>query len=206
MITIAELFQTIPDRLQPLFADAEYPWQSLDRLTDFIQKNIQPGIRGTVQGNAWIGSNVEIGEGTVVEPGAIIMGPTIIGKNCQVRAGAYIRGNVVTGDNCVIGHVTEAVRSIFLDGVRADHFNYIGDSILGNKVHFGAGAKVANLRFDEKEIVIDNMPTGRSKIGVILGDTCQLGVNVALGPGVIFGPGMWLPSHDQRKSGIYKKV
>lgn len=200
-----EYFQSIPERLKPLFENAKALWSPLDRLQEFVKANVRPGNHGTIKGDVYIEGEVEIGEGTVIEHGAVIVGPVIIGQNCHIRAGAYIRGNLITGDNCVIGHSTEVVRSILLDGVRVDHFNYVGDSIVGNNVHFGAGAKIANLRFDEKEILIDGQSSGRRKFGVILGDNCRLGVNIALGPGVICSPGMWFPSRDQLKSGIYKK-
>ena len=112
--------------------------------------------------------------------------PAIIGENCTLRAGAYVREQVVTGAACVIGHGSEVVRSILMDGVRLDHFNYVGDSILGEGVHLGAGAKTANLRFDMKSIAVGGIRTSRQKLGVVLGDRCQLGVNVAIGPGVLF--------------------
>lgn len=198
-------FTTIPPRLSPLFDGSNTLWEPLDRLGDFIKENIEPGNKGMVKGDVYIEGDVEIGEGTVIEHGTVILGPTIIGKNCVIRAGAYVRGQVVTGDNCVIGHATEVVRSLLLDGVRVDHFNYIGDSILGNNVHFGAGAKVANLRFDELEIMIDKVKTGRKKLGVVLGDNSHLGVNVSIGPGMIVEAGTWFPSKDQMKSGLYNK-
>ena len=95
---------------------------------------------------------ISIGEGTVIEPGAYIQGPCIIGKNCTVRHGAYIRGDVITGDHCVIGHDTEVRHSVFLDRACAAHFNYVGDSVLGNGVNLGAGVKCANLRLDHRPI------------------------------------------------------
>lgn len=185
-------FQSIPEFLRPLFIDSAFLWQPLDRLADFLQKNLKPANQARLIGSVHIEGNVQIGEGTVVEHGAVIKGPTIIGKNCEIRSGAYIRGQVVVGDKSVIGHTTEVVRSIIMDGVHLDHFSYVGDSILGSRVHFGAGAKVANLRFDQKNITVDGEDTGRVKFGGIFGDNVQLGVNVAVGPGVILEKGSWL--------------
>ncbi len=201
------MLDTIPDRLKDLFSQVtlQEPWRVLSLLESFISKEICPGNRGSISGDVLIEENVEIGEGTIIEHGAVIKGPTIIGKNCEIRSGAYIRGNVIIGDNCVIGHTTEIIRSVLFDGVRLDHFNYVGDSILGNKVHFGAGAKVANLRFDEGEIVIDGKNTGLKKFGVVLGDRCQLGINTSVGPGVIFEKNVWLTTHAQILSGRYTR-
>lgn len=198
-------FASVPKRFLPLFAKSAELWEPLNRLETFITENIKPGNKGKIFGDVFIEDNVEIGEGTVIEHGAVIKGPTIIGKNCEIRAGAYIRGNVVCGDNTTIGHTTEVKESILLDGVRIDHFTYCGDSILGNKVHFGAGAKIANLRFDGKNIFINNQDTEKRKFGAILGDECQLGVNACIGPGVIFERETWYAIPNLLKPGIYNK-
>lgn len=202
-----DYFENIPPRLKSLFddVDPEKPWEVLLRIEKYVRATVQPGNHGTIQGDAWIDDDVEIGAGTVIEHGAVIKGPAIIGKHCEIRAHAYIRGGVITGDRCVIGHATEVIRSVLMDGVRIDHFNYVGDSVLGNRVHFGAGAKVANLRFDEKEISIAGVSTGLKKIGAFLGDGCQLGVNVSVGPGVLFQKNVWFASHKQLLSGIYDR-
>src|SRR3990167_5334552 len=124
-------FASIPERYAELFSNCEKVWQPLDRLVDFLNKNIRPIDESVKIGDSYIGDDVEIGEGTKVEHGAVIYGPTIIGKNCEIRAGAYIRGQVIVGDGSVIGHSTELIRSIVLDGVHVDHFSYVGDSVLG---------------------------------------------------------------------------
>jgi bifunctional N-acetylglucosamine-1-phosphate-uridyltransferase/glucosamine-1-phosphate-acetyltransferase GlmU-like protein len=136
--------------------------------------------------------NVIIGSGTIVEPGAMIKGPTVIGKDCQVRQGAYIRGNCLVGHGCVVGHATEMKGSIMLDGAKAGHFAYVGDSILGKEVNLGAGTKLANLRMIPGTIVIrsgkDRYDTGRRKLGAILGDGTETGCNSVISPGTLTGP------------------
>ncbi len=202
-----EFFSSIPIRLSDLFSElsSERPWEILPGIEDYIRSVIKLGNHGTAHGDAHIEGDVEIGEGTVIEHGAVIKGPTIIGKNCEIRSGAYIRGCVITGDSCVIGHTTEIIRSVLFDHVRLDHFNYVGDSILGNGVHFGAGAKIANLRFDEAPIVIDGVDTGLKKFGVVFGDHCQLGTNASVGPGVLFTKGAWLTLPHQLDAGTYDR-
>ncbi len=198
-------FNHIPERFLPLFEPAGEPWEAIGRLEGAIANMVRESNKAEMQGNVFIRGPVEIGEGSIIEHGAVIIGPVILGKNCRVRAGAYIRGMVIAGDDCVIGHTSEVIRSILFDRVRVDHFNYVGDSILGNDVHFGAGAKVANVRFDGAQICVDGKSTGRKKFGVILGDRCQLGVNVTIGPGVIMKPGIWYADPETPKSAIYAK-
>ena len=171
----------------------KYCWEVLGKtLQQYIQKNLKSEIRGEVQNGAYIvGDNIFIGEGTVVEPGAYIIGPTIIGKNCEVRHGAYIRGNVLVGNNCVIGHTTEIKSSIMLNGSKAGHFAYIGDSILGNNVNLGAGTKLANLKVVEGNVYIKiddkNIDSGLRKFGAIIGDNTEIGCNSVTSPGTLVG-------------------
>lgn len=133
-----------------------------------------------------------IGSGTVVEPGALIKGPVVIGNDSEVRQGAYVRGDCLVGNRCVVGHTTEIKGSIMLDGAKAGHFAYVGDSILGNEVNLGAGAKLANLRMIPGPIVITaerkRYETGRRKLGAILGDRTETGCNSVTSPGTLIGP------------------
>src|ERR1041385_6698273 len=81
-----------------LFADAEFVWEALKRLPEFVKKRVKPSNEGKLVGTPYIAEDVMIGKGTIIEHGAVIHGPTIIGENCQVRSSAYIRGNVIVGD------------------------------------------------------------------------------------------------------------
>lgn len=136
--------------------------------------------------------SIFIGKGTRIEPGAYIQGPCWIGENCTIRHGAYIRGNCIAEEGSVIGHATEVKNAYFFPKAHAAHFAYVGDSVLGHSVNLGAGVKLANVRFDKKEIVIPyegkKYPTGLYKWGAILGDRCQIGCNAVTNPGTLIGP------------------
>ncbi len=97
----------------------------------------------------------------------------------------------LTGDHCVIGHCSEIKHAILLNHVQAAHFAYVGDSILGNRVNLGAGAKCANLRLDRKEIDLQLMgqriPTHMRKLGAMIGDKTQIGCHVVINPGTLIG-------------------
>jgi len=174
-----------------LFLWDEPVWKSLGRIQKYLEEQKLGVIEGVVEDNVYLANPelISIGKGSVVEAGAYIRGPCIIGKNCQVRSGAYIRGYLIAGDNCVIGHSTEVKNSIFLDGAKAGHFAYIGDSILGNRVNLGAGTKCANLRLDRNSIKIfyetKRIDTGLKKMGAILGDGAQTGCNSVTNPGTL---------------------
>ncbi len=133
-----------------------------------------------------------IGPGTILEPGVFIKGPAIIGMDTEIRQGAYIRGDCLVGNGCVIGHTTEVKGSIMLDGAKAPHFAYVGDSILGRNVNLGAGTKLANLKMIPGPITITakskRFKTGRRKLGAILGDGTETGCNSVTSPGTLLGP------------------
>jgi carbonic anhydrase/acetyltransferase-like protein (isoleucine patch superfamily) len=134
---------------------------------------------------------IQIGKGSVVEPGALIKGPTVICDHTEVRQGAYMRGNCLVGNGCVVGHTTEMKSSIMLEGAKAGHFAYIGDSILGNNVNLGAGTKLANLKIVDTEIRLRiegrTYMTGLRKFGAILGDRVEMGCNSVSSPGTLLG-------------------
>ncbi len=135
---------------------------------------------------------VIIGARTVVEPGALIKGPTVLGADTEVRQGAYLRGNCLIGNRCVVGHTTEIRNSIMLDGSKAGHFAYIGDSILGKSVNLGTGTKLANLKIIPSTVMIainrKYHNTGRRKLGAILGDRTETGCNSVTSPGTLMKP------------------
>ncbi len=55
----------------------------------------------------------------------------------------------------------------------------------------GSGCKVANLRFDKKNIIAilngKKIDTNRRKLGVIIGDDTQTGINSILNVGCVIG-------------------
>ena len=132
---------------------------------------------------------ISIGKGTVIEQGVVIQGPCVIGQNCTIRQGAYIRGPVLIGDRCIIGHASEIKSSILLNDCKVPHFNYVGNSILGNHVNLGAGAICANVRLDRQEVVVQieeiRYKTGMQKFGGILGDGSQIGCHSVINPGIL---------------------
>lgn len=187
LYTIEKLFDLSEFRHAAIFDRCRYPWEALNKISDYL-KTIELGNVKEIPGVHLIDPElIFIGKGTVIEPGAYIKGPCVIGENCSIRQGAYIRGDLIAGDRCVIGHDTEVKNSIFLNEANAAHFAYVGDSILGNKVNLGAGTKLANLRFDHEEIVIEKIRTGRKKLGAILGDGTQTGCNSVANPGTVTG-------------------
>lgn len=143
-----------------------------------------PGV--SITGSVWIHPTVKL------PPTATIIGPAWIGANCDIRPGAFIRGNVIVGDGCVLGNACEFKNCLLMDQVQVPHFSYVGDSILGNGAHFGAGVICSNLRLDQQPIVVrtaeTSYETGLRKFGAIVGDQAEVGCNAVLNPGTLLGP------------------
>ncbi|MBQ7109154.1 MAG: UDP-N-acetylglucosamine pyrophosphorylase [Clostridia bacterium] len=155
-------------------------------ISEYIKTLLSDGLEGFTKH----ADGVYVGENVTIAPTATIHGPTIIGNNTEIRPGAYIRGNVIIGDNCVIGNSTEIKNSILLDKVQVPHYNYIGDSILGNRAHMGAGAVCSNLKADGSNVVVRGdvlYRTGLRKLGGILGDGADIGCGCVLNPGTVIG-------------------
>lgn len=138
-----------------------------------------------------ISSNVFVHKSVKIDKSATIIGPCLVLENSEIRVNAYIRGNVIIGKNCVIGNSTELKNAILFDEVKVSHFNYIGDSILGYKVHFGAGSLTSNVKSDESNVTLtinsEKIKTNRKKIGALVGDKVEIGCNAVLTPGSIIG-------------------
>jgi len=153
------------------------------------------------------GDRIAIGRGTRIAPGVTIEGPARIGRDCEIRPGAYVRGGVWIGDGCVVGTNVEIKRAILMDGAKAPHLSYVGDSILGRRVNLGAGTVLSNFRHDGAEIVVRHgdqlLPTGRRKLGALLGDGVDVGCNSVLNPGCIVGAGSRIYTGVQLRSGVW---
>lgn len=204
-----ELWAALPDWLATAF-DPERPWDLLDApLEALLDALPAQAIEIALDPRVHLaGDRIAIGRGTRIGPGAVIEGPIRIGRDCEIRAGAYLRGGCWLGDGCVVGANVEVKRGIFLDGARAPHLNYVGDSILGREVNLGAGTILSNFRHDGGEIAIPRpdgrrAPSGRRKLGALLGDGVATGCNSVLNPGTIVGARTQIYTGVQLRAGAY---
>lgn len=171
-----------------IFEGTNNAWEVIPEIKNYLEKQFKKGL---VKANYKNSDNVFIDEGTTVMDSVVIIGPAIIGKNCLISSSVLIRENCIIGDNVNIGHACEIKNSIFLNNSTAAHFNYIGDSIIGNTVNLAGGAIIANLRLDKKPATVNlghkKISTGLLKFGSVIGDNCNIGANAVLNPGTILG-------------------
>ncbi|MBR5543543.1 MAG: UDP-N-acetylglucosamine pyrophosphorylase [Oscillospiraceae bacterium] len=158
----------------------------LPKIKDYIKSLIAEGLDGFTE----YAEGVLVGENVKIYPNVTIEGPTIIGSGTEIRPGAFIRGSVITGENCVIGNSTELKNCVLLNKVQVPHYNYVGDSVLGNFAHMGAGSICSNLKSDGKPVVVHgerDYETGIRKIGGILADHADIGCGSVINPGTVIG-------------------
>jgi len=186
---LTRLFDLGATLARPLGERVRFPWQILDLLEAFILDlgpRLGPDYEQIVPG-------VWVGKGTSIDPLAALRGPAIVGRDGEIRPGAFLRAGVLTGDGCVLGNSSEFKNCLLLDGCQVPHFNYVGDSILGRGVHFGAGAIASNYKAGGGEVSVvwegRRIPTGRTKLGVLAGDGVDVGSQAVLNPGTILGRG-----------------
>lgn len=233
MLKPSDFFDLEGSHLSKLFDNAEYVWDGLKNIKEYIKNNLIPNVSDLREGTSFISrdmviyngeviksgftidtskslvlkdskvlegasiiyagavlmdNDIYIGKGNVIEAGALVKGPTIIGDNNEIRQASYIRGNVIIDNKCVVGHATEMKTAVILNGGKAPHFAYVGDSILG-KVNLGAGTRLANLKIFGSEIVLTiegrKYKTGLRKFGAIMADGVETGCNSVTAPGTL---------------------
>lgn len=178
-------------RFAPFFPADVPPWEWLKKIAPALaaaefaplRADIPPGVH--IEGKVWIDPSVKL------PPHATIIGPAWIGPGTEIRPNAYLRGNVIVGSGCVLGNSSEYKNALLMDEVETPHYNYVGDTILGNGAHLGAGVICSNLRLDQAPVTVrlpgGTIDTGLRKFGAVLGDEAEVGCNAVLNPGTLLG-------------------
>ncbi len=190
---ITASLQLLIDRGQPILVqkigywlDLSYPWDLLPA-NEFLLSTIRAQNRGEIEANVTIKGTVAIGADSIIRSGSYLVGPIVIGAGCDLGPGCYIRPHSAIGDNCHIGYGVEIKNSIIMADTKIPHLSYVGDSIIGQECNLGAGTKIANLRLDKRDIIVSGVATQRRKLGAIIGDQVETGINVSLNVGSIIG-------------------
>ncbi|MFB6156917.1 MAG: bifunctional sugar-1-phosphate nucleotidylyltransferase/acetyltransferase [Haloferacaceae archaeon] len=172
--------------------DVGYPWDLL-RANELVLTDLERSLDGTVSANAEVRGAVAVESGATVREGVTVEGPALIRAGATVGPNAYVRGATVVGPDARVGHAVEVKNSVLMAGATVGHLSYVGDSVLGRDVNFGAGTTVANLRHDGADVRAtakgERVSTGRRKFGVVCGDGVKTGIETALNAGVTLSTG-----------------
>ncbi len=163
------------------------PWELLEA-NEWKVGELDREIRGEVAATADLRGDVVVEEGATVEPGVVVEGPVLVRAGAHVGPNAYVRGHTLLGENTRVGNAVEVKNSVIMAETAVPHLSYVGDSVLGRDVNFGAGTTVANLRHDDEAVRLtvkgERVSTGRRKFGVVVGDGVKTGIEATLNAGV----------------------
>ncbi|MFW5965769.1 MAG: bifunctional sugar-1-phosphate nucleotidylyltransferase/acetyltransferase, partial [Halodesulfurarchaeum sp.] len=178
--------------------DVGRPWDLLSA-NEWLIAERSRAIAGNVHPGADLQGAVVVEPGATVRHGVVIEGPAMIREGATVGPNAYVRGTTLIDSGAKIGHAVEIKNSVVMAEASVAHLSYVGDSLLGHAVNFGAGTVVANLRHDEETIRTtvkgEIADTGRRKFGCVAGPRAKTGINTSLNVGAILdaeettGPG-----------------
>ena len=185
--------------------DVGRPWDLLEA-NERILANLPHRVNGTVEQGAVLKGPIWLEESASIKSGSYVEGPVYIGRESRVGPNARIRPSTSIEDNVLVGTSCEVKNSIIMAGTRVPHLSYIGDSIIGEECNLAAGTITANIRLDQRVLSLKVKgqlhSTGRKKLGVIMGDEVQTGINASIMPGVRVGSG----SHIGPGTVIFKDV
>ncbi|WP_135661598.1 bifunctional sugar-1-phosphate nucleotidylyltransferase/acetyltransferase [Halorhabdus rudnickae] len=172
--------------------DVGHPWELLEA-NELLLEGIDRDVSGTVSDAADLRGTVVVEDGATIEPGVVIEGPVYVAAGAEIGPNAYLRGSTYLGEDVHVGNGVEIKNSVIRAGSAVPHLSYVGDSVVGLDVNFGAGTKVANLRHDEADVRVtvkgERVSTGRRKMGVVTGDDIKTGINTSIEPGVVLSSG-----------------
>lgn len=183
-----ELFDLTQSLAGELLRQTAWPWEALGGISSLILA-LGPSLPTAEYEK--LDDQIWVARDCLIASTACINGPLIIGHETEIRHCAYIRSSALIGDNVVVGNSTELKNVVLFNRVQVPHYNYVGDSILGFKVHMGAGAITSNVKGDRSLISLrvgtERLPTGLKKMGALLADYVEIGCNSVLNPGTIIG-------------------
>lgn len=162
------------------------PWEIINNLDDLLKEKFS-SLNDVYE----ISGDVAIHKTATIEQNVIFKGRIIIGENSFIGANAYLRGPIFIGKDVKIGPGCEIKQSIIFNETAVAHFNYIGNSMIGNRINFEAGSICANHyneRKDKEISVLFNheiIKTSTHKFGSLVGDDSRIGANAVLSPGTI---------------------
>lgn len=188
----------------------KYSWNVLTMMKSYLNEINKPFIAKTakISKKSKILGNVFIDDQAIIGDYVKILGPVYIGKNSVIGDYSLIRESQI-GDDCLIGSYNEIARSYIGNRVFL-HRNYVGDSVLSDNVMMGAGANIANLRFDGETIKSylgeNEIDTSFYKLGSIIGSESKIGVSTVIFPGVKIGKKCWIAPREKVRYDLEDKT
>lgn len=165
------------------WADIVYPWD-LIRLNETMIHDASSSISGIIEKGVTMKGDISVGKDTTIYSGCYIVGPVIIGEGCEIGPNACIFPSTTIGKNSVIHPFSQVRNSVIMDDVHIGSNSFIKNSIIGrgtiieNNFSSIDGTSTIEIEGEFKKL---------EKIGVMIGEDCNIGSNVVVDPGKIIG-------------------
>jgi len=175
--------------------DVRQPWHILEANKILMSKWQHAVVHKSVrlEGHVEITGPVHIDENVTIGSGSVLKGPCYIGKNCYIGNNTLIRSYTSLGPDSTVGYGTEMKNAVLLGSSTIGRLSFIGDSVIGERVHLGTGVTTVNINPDGSDVVLkggkEPQQTGLKKLGSFIGDDSHIGVRQVLAPGTLLGTG-----------------
>ena len=125
--------------------------------------------------------DANVGAGTVIKANSVIDG-AVIGEQCDIGPFARLRPGSELANKAKVGNFVETKKTYLGEGSKANHFTYLGDTVVGQGVNIGAGTITCNY---------DGVNKFQTHIedGVFVGSNSSLVAPVTIGSGATVGAG-----------------
>ncbi|MFC1731819.1 putative sugar nucleotidyl transferase [candidate division KSB1 bacterium] len=132
---------------------------------------------------------VLIDSGAKIMANAVIEGPAYIGPRSVVKIGAKIYGGTAVGEVCKVGGEIES--SIIHSFSNKQHDGFLGHAYLGQWINLGADTNNSDLKNNYKSVRVSvggrEIDTGRTFVGLFMGDHSKTGINTMFPTGCVVG-------------------
>lgn len=175
--------------------DIRRPWQILEanQMLMDLWSGAEIHSSARVESNVHIEGAVHIEAGVTIGAGSVLKGPCYIGHGSYIGNNTLIRQYSSLGPDSVVGYGTELKNCVLFGSSVLGRLSFIGDSVIGERVHLGSGVTTVNQLPDQSEIEMDTehgmMSTGHTKVGAFIGDDVIIGARHVLAPGTCIRAG-----------------
>lgn len=170
-------------RTRGVWVDALYPWDLLD-VNGVALKTIEEVRSGTLEKDVTIRGKVSIGDGSVLRSGTYIQGPVVIGRNCEIGPNVVIHPATSIGENVIVKPFSFIENSIVMDDVSIGASSIVEHGVIGRGCSIKANFAAASGKAD---ILIEGEWHSVEKIGVLMGEYCEVASGVTAEPGTLIG-------------------
>lgn len=168
------------------WVDIGKPWNIIEAnrllLSNLKESRIAKDV--SIASNVELKNVVIIEENVEISSGSVLNGPLYIGANSYIGNNVLIRDHCSIGKGSLIGFGSEIKNSVLFDETKVFRLCYVGDSVIGQKTCISSGVMTVITETGMKEVSMNingkKVNTGLLKLGAIIGDNCDIGVNTLI--------------------------